>query len=267
MGRAKLTIKNPRLKKEKIELQKNVEARTKLVIAANKQKDPLDALPSFKKVTKNGITWNQTVKRVNELDEDEKKAVVDLLICNMKTLYEKSNWGWNEKNIREEMFEEAAWYLIVKNEEGKICGFSHFRFDMDCDAEVLYVYEIQIEQECQRKGLGKFMMQVMEMLMMKADLRKIMLTNLICNESATIFFKNTMKFEIDESNPAKQAAWNKKYKTNENLDEIDFEILSKINKRKANIEAMEKLSLQSKPGSRPDDDCCPPNNASRRGGG
>ena len=41
------------------------------------------------------------------------------------------------------MMEEAAWYLLAKNEEGKICGFSHFRYDMDCDDEVLYVYEVR----------------------------------------------------------------------------------------------------------------------------
>ena len=61
----------------------------------------------------------------------------------MKTLYEKSNWGWSEKNKRSEMMEEAAWYLLAKNEEGKICGFSHFRYDMDFDDEVLYVYEVR----------------------------------------------------------------------------------------------------------------------------
>ena len=61
----------------------------------------------------------------------------------MKALYEKSNWGWSEKNKRSEMMEEAAWYLLAKNEEGKICGFSHFRYDMDCDDEVLYVYEVR----------------------------------------------------------------------------------------------------------------------------
>lgn len=31
---------------------------------------------------------------------------------------------------------------------------------MDYDDEVLYVYEIQLEQEYRRKGLGRFMMQV-----------------------------------------------------------------------------------------------------------
>ena len=39
-------------------------------------------------------------------------------------------------------------------------AFVSFRFDMDYDDEVLYVYEVQMEKDFRRKGLGKFMMQV-----------------------------------------------------------------------------------------------------------
>ena len=92
--------------------------------------------------SKNGVACSLSTRRVTDLDENEKKAVVDLLIRNMKALYEQSNWGWNEKNKRDEMLEDSAWYLLAKNEEGKICGFSHFRYDMDYDDEVLYVYEV-----------------------------------------------------------------------------------------------------------------------------
>ena len=42
--------------------------------------------------------------------------------------------------------------------------------------QVLYVYEIQLENCVRRKGLGKFMMQVLEIMAFKADMRKIMVT-------------------------------------------------------------------------------------------
>ena len=62
------------------------------------------------------------------------------------------------------MFDDRAWYLMARSvateDAGKLLGFSHFRFDMDYDDEVLYVYEIQLEDSVKRKGLGKFMMQV-----------------------------------------------------------------------------------------------------------
>ena len=52
--------------------------------------------------------------------------------------------------------------MATREEDGKMMGFAHFRYDMDFDDEVLYVYEIQLEEEFQRKGLGRFMMQVLK---------------------------------------------------------------------------------------------------------
>ena len=36
------------------------------------------------------------------------------------------------------------------------------RFDMDFDDDVLYVYEIQLEKELRRKGLGKKMVTIIQ---------------------------------------------------------------------------------------------------------
>merc|ERR1712110_867893 len=84
-------------KKERLEMQKRVDARIKFVNAANKQEDPLGALPSFKTFSKNGVKWSLASRRVTDLDEDEKKAVVDLLIRNMKAFYEKKKGGGKKK--------------------------------------------------------------------------------------------------------------------------------------------------------------------------
>lgn len=69
-----------------------------------------------------------------------------------------------------------------------------------------------------RKGLGKFMMLVLEMLAFKANMIKIMLTMLRSNHGAQAFFKLCLKFEMDESSPTDNKS--------------DYEILSKLNKRK-----------------------------------
>ena len=58
-------------------------------------------------------------------------------------------------------------FRLFREEDGKMMGFAHFRYDMDFDDEVLYVYEIQLEEEFQRKGLGRFMMQVLSRLINK----------------------------------------------------------------------------------------------------
>ena len=117
-----------------------------------------------------------------------------------------------------------AWYLLAHDSEGKCVGYSHFRFSMEVDNEVLYVHEIQIDSKYQRKGIGRFMMFALEMLAFKADMRKIMLTILKGNPEADKFFKEIMKFEIDEACPKSH---------------VDYEILSKPNKRKIAKEAAE----------------------------
>ena len=92
---------------------------------------------------------------------------------------------------------------------------------MDYDDEVLYVYEIQLEKRVRRKGLGKLMMTVLELLSIKADMRKIMLTCFKHNPEADKFFKATMRYERDETNLEDDI-----------YEQADYEILSKFNKKK-----------------------------------
>ena len=88
------------------------------------------------------------------------------------------------------------------------------RYDMDFDDDVLYCYEIQLEESCRGKGLGKFMMkvhnnikycfsycwrimtQVLELLTIKAGLLKTMLTVFKHNTKAVTFFKEASYPEI-----------------------------------------------------------------------
>ena len=69
---------------------------------------------------------------------------------------------------------------------------------MDHDDDVLYCYEIQLEDSVRRKGLGKFMMKVLELMMIKSDLLKIMCTVFKHNEVASKFFKETLKYEVKQ---------------------------------------------------------------------
>jgi hypothetical protein len=48
MGKGKTSSKAALKKKERLELQKKMDARVAVVKLANAQKDPMDALPSFR---------------------------------------------------------------------------------------------------------------------------------------------------------------------------------------------------------------------------
>jgi len=210
-------------KAKRLEEEKKMNARVAIVKTANDVPDPLAELPSFKKFNKNGLDLTLETKRVTDLDDFSKTWLMDLLRANMKDMYEKSEWGWNEKNKAEEMFDDHAWYLVARenNESKAPVAFAHFRYDMDYDDEVVYIYEIQLEECARRKGLGKFMMMVMELLSHKADMRKIMLTCFKHNPLAYKFFKGAMKYERDETNYEDDV-----------YEQADYEILSKFNKKK-----------------------------------
>merc|ERR1712149_57258 len=120
--------------------------------------------------------------------------------------------GYNPETKRSELMEDAAWYLLAREADtNKPVAFSHFRFDMDHDDDVLYCYEIQLEESVRRKGLGKLMMK-------KSDMLKIMLTVFKHNDVASKFFKEVLKYEIDETCP---------YDTV--YEQFDYEILSRFN--------------------------------------
>nr|CAG4638202.1 EOG090X0MNC [Chydorus sphaericus] len=139
----------------------------------------------------------------------------------MKKMYELSEWGWDEKDKREEMMESAAWYLIAYSPEGKPLAFSHFRFDIDYDHPVLYCYELQLEAECRRKGLGRFMLQILELMAFKNEMDKVVLTVFRHNPAAVSFFKS-LGYTVDPTSPVDTL-----------LEQFDYEILSKLNRKKA----------------------------------
>ncbi|TRY79190.1 hypothetical protein TCAL_07370 [Tigriopus californicus] len=215
-------------KKDRLEMERRMNERVAIVKLANTQTDPLDQLPSFQTFRKNDVSLNLSTQRVTDLSDARKVWVMDLIRTNMKALYEQSSWGWKEATKQEEMYDDAAWYLIAETEDGVPVAYAQFRYDMDYDDEVLYVYEIQLEEAYRRKGLGKFMMMILELLSFKADMRKIMLTAFKHNKEANQFFKGALKYEIDETCPLDDVH-----------EQFDYEILSKFNKKKLAREAKE----------------------------
>lgn len=208
--------------KEKRQKRKEEQHRIKLAMqvvdSANALTDPLEPFPAFRRFFKNGVDVTLSIKRVTDLDQTVKDWIYNLTEKNMKEKYENCSWGWNDKKKYEELMDESAWYLISQLSNGKLLGFSHFRFDLDEGIEVLYCYELQLDNEIQRKGLGKFMMQILELIAFTNNMKKVVLTVLKNNDHG-IFFKN-INYIVDESSPLDC-----------DDEEYPYEILSKANKR------------------------------------
>jgi len=176
---------------------------------ANEVEDPLGNLPKpFSVYNKNGLDLTLETVRAPDLEEKDLAWAFDLVKTTMKPMYDDAykndpemdeEFGWKEKEKQTEMREDLAWYLIARTKEGTAVAFSHFRFDMDYDDEVLYCYELQVEQAFKRKGLGRFMMKVLEMLTIKADMLKLMVTIFKKDKPMVGFFRGALKFEMDET--------------------------------------------------------------------
>ncbi|XP_078592744.1 N-alpha-acetyltransferase 40-like [Branchiostoma floridae x Branchiostoma japonicum] len=217
MGRK--SNKGKEKKKRRKEEQAKLAASFTLVEAANKQEDPMATMAPFKKYERNGLNLAIECKKVAELDKDTVDWAFSITKDNMQTLYEESNWGWNDRLKKEELTEDKAWYLVARDQEGQPIAFSHFRFDMDEDEEVLYCYEIQLTKTARRKGLGKFMMQILQLLANKAQMLKVMVTVFKMNTESRDFFLKALKFELDETDPGLCDPME--------ADEYCYEILSK----------------------------------------
>ncbi|XP_011500957.1 PREDICTED: N-alpha-acetyltransferase 40 [Ceratosolen solmsi marchali] len=200
--------------RRQIQAQK-VTIASKLVQKANSVFNPLETLVHFHEYTSKDCAVIQLdCKRVTNLLPETLTWIFNLLELNMKARYEQSNWGWNKIAKEAELTENNAWYLIASS-EGKMIGFSHFRFDIDNAVEVLYCYELQLEALERRKGLGRFMMNCLEAIAANNKMQKVVLTVHKHNPMALSFFYK-LNYKMDVTNPPPS-------------DGVDYMILSKQN--------------------------------------
>ncbi len=178
-----------------------------------------------------------------------------MLKANMQNYYaECEGFGWDEKDKRKEMDDPGARFLIAyetktlptpaataapdaKEADGKtaaaavttkptVLGFAHIRYLLEDEERILYVWELQIGDAARRKGLGKSIMSVIELLAWKQfEFERIALTVFKKNVAANKFFRDVCKFETDDADPSLHAP--------EEADRIGYSILCKFNPKLA----------------------------------
>lgn len=120
------------------------------------------------------------------------KMLSPKLQLNMEGPY-GSEWPEEEKVKRKEMVLPEAHYVFVHEvansnademttvltaaetstcleDSGPLVGFVQYRFVLEEEIPVLYVYELQLEPRVQGKGVGKFLMQLVELMAQKVML-------------------------------------------------------------------------------------------------
>ncbi|XP_055328159.1 N-alpha-acetyltransferase 40-like [Paramacrobiotus metropolitanus] len=143
-----------------------------------------------------------SVKRLKEKEPHIVEWMFSLTEQNMKSLYESCAWGWNPTAKYKEMTESGAWYLIAKDyKNSSLAGFCHFRFVIDYGVEVLYCYELQVEQQYRSEKIGSKIMLMLETMSAHWKMKKVVLTVLRHNPRAIRFYMD-LGYTFDETSPS-----------------------------------------------------------------
>jgi ribosomal protein S18 acetylase RimI-like enzyme len=102
------------------------------------------------------------------------EEVLTLTRANMKEAYEAAEgWGWSESKKRAEACDPATRYILAHAvTSGALLGFASLRFVAEGHHDSAYVYELQLAPAAQRKGLGRFLMLLVEMAARNAGMQK-----------------------------------------------------------------------------------------------
>ena len=156
--------------------------------------------------------------RSNQVAEARMNDCLSLFETNMGEMYRNSSWGLDMKEKSAELRHDKARFLFAIDDDERLAGFIHFRFEYDDEESptcaVLYIFEIQIESVYRRCGVGKRLMGIAERIAREQSMTKVLLTVFKKNLHAMAFYTKSLGYDVDESSPSKFG------------DHVDYEILS-----------------------------------------
>ncbi|KAJ8124565.1 hypothetical protein O1611_g9075 [Lasiodiplodia mahajangana] len=105
--------------------------------------------------------------------------------------YEASTTGWKPVKKMAEMKSPELRYILVRDPEGDVRGFTSLMPTYEEGEPVVYCYEIHLKPELQRTGLGRLLMSLLESVIAHTPpIEKIMLTCFLRNQRALAFYKS-----------------------------------------------------------------------------
>ncbi|CAK9312332.1 unnamed protein product [Citrullus colocynthis] len=210
-------------KRRKILEQKKIN--DQLIDVACSQKDHLSPFPSFRHFNCSGLSLYLQSGQGDKLSYSVKKYIQNLLKINMEGPY-GSQWSTEEKVKHREMVSTQAHYIFVHeasnanangmfpksdvekttsalNKKDPMVAFVHFRFIIEEMIPVLYVYELQIEPRFQGRGLGTFLMELIELIACKNCMGAVVFTVQKANSKALNFYQSKLRYTVSSISPSR----------------------------------------------------------------
>lgn len=129
-------------------------------------------------------------------------ACFNLIDLTSSADYAASSMAWRPSRKRREMRLPDLRYLLVKSkaEIPAIEAFLSFMLTYEDGHVVVYCYEVHMVPSLQGKGLGRYLVGIMEQVGAKAGLEKAMLTVFVSNKGALGFYEK-LGYTEDEYSP------------------------------------------------------------------
>ncbi|KAI0550531.1 acyl-CoA N-acyltransferase [Xylaria curta] len=166
-----------------------------------------------------------SAKEINSADLD---ACYNLIEETSRADYEASStFDWKPVKKMAEMKSPELRYILVKNSEGLVRGFTSLMPTYEEGEPVVYCYEIHLKPELRGTGLGRLLMSFLESVAAHTPpIEKVMLTCFLSNQKALAFYKS-MGFTQDPISPVpKKLRYGREFIP-------DYAIMSKTVERKA----------------------------------
>lgn len=155
------------------------------------------------------------------MTKPELDACFSLVRATSQIDYERSSRGWDPSAKREEMWHPDLRYILVKDSDSVVHGFTSLMPTVEEGQPVIYCYEIHLEPELRGTGLARLLIGLLETVAYNMDVvDKVMLTVFTCNKRAFGFYQRC-GFARDGISPQPRTLRGGKVKMPE------YEILSK----------------------------------------
>ncbi|KAH7018375.1 acyl-CoA N-acyltransferase [Microdochium trichocladiopsis] len=185
---------------------------------------------------KTSSSYSLSLKSAGNLSKTELQACFDLVEETSRADYEPSSIGWIPSRKKAEMKSPELKYILVKDGEANLCGFTSLMPTWEEGQPVVYCYEIHLKAELRGTGLAQQLIGYHEKVAANTSpIEKVMLTCFLSNKSALKFY-GKLGFTKDDISPGPRTLRGGK------IIEPDYVILSKEVARRSNTESNEPAS-------------------------
>lgn len=155
--------------------------------------------------------WDLDLQTSSTISDGDLDTCFNIVRGTSSKQYAASSLGWHPIKKKREMRLLDMKFILAKKDwnsrygtEAKVDGFLSFMLTYEDGIEVIYCYEVHLDESFQGKGLGKCLMKHMEDVGRKAGVKKAMLTVFEANRAARAFYEKLGYAEDDFSPPPKK---------------------------------------------------------------